>query len=51
MKRVLLTGANGLLGSNIALELKRRNYPFYAMVRPGKATPLLQSLAADIIEG
>lgn len=51
MNSVLLTGANGLLGSNIAIELKRRNIPFYALVRPGKSTPLLQSLQAQVIEG
>lgn len=51
MRRVLLTGANGLLGSHIAIELKRKAIEFYAIVRPGKATPLLSALSANIVEG
>ncbi|MEZ5044545.1 MAG: NAD-dependent epimerase/dehydratase family protein [Saprospiraceae bacterium] len=51
MKKVLLTGANGLLGSHVAQQLTHAGYLVRAMVRKGKGTPLLKALSCEIFEG
>ncbi|MFA5444733.1 MAG: NAD-dependent epimerase/dehydratase family protein [Bacteroidales bacterium] len=53
MKTVFVTGANGLLGTNLVLELLRRNYAVKALVRDKKrfidyTHPNLQLIIGDI---
>lgn len=53
MKTVFVTGANGLLGTNLVLELLRRNYAVKALVRDKKkfidyTHPNLQLVTGDI---
>jgi len=49
--RVLVTGANGLLGSNIVAELINRGYPAVAMVRKNSNRLALADLHCEIFEG
>ena len=48
---ILLTGANGFLGSHIARELLRRRYNVRALVRPGSNRNILPELPIEIVEG
>lgn len=53
---ILLTGANGFLGSHIAQELLRRRYAVRALVRPGSNRKALlanatNGLPIDFVEG
>jgi len=53
MKTVFVTGANGLLGTNLVLELLRRNYAVKALVRDKKrfmdyTHPNLQLVIGDV---
>jgi dihydroflavonol-4-reductase len=48
---ILLTGANGFLGSHIARELLNRRYVVRALVRPGSNRKTLPELPIEIVEG
>ena len=48
---ILLTGANGFLGSHIARELLNRRYAVRALVRPGSNRKTLPELPIEIVEG
>jgi dihydroflavonol-4-reductase len=49
--KVLVTGANGLLGSHIVQELVNRNYHVRVLVRPGSNLFLLEGLPVEYFEG
>lgn len=49
--KVLLTGADGLLGSNVIRELLSRHYEVYAFVESGKAHDTLPEEDIMVIEG
>lgn len=51
MKTVLLTGANGLLGSHLARELLQRNYAVRAFIRKDSDLQTLAGLPLDRWEG
>ncbi|MEL6132426.1 MAG: NAD-dependent epimerase/dehydratase family protein [Bacteroidota bacterium] len=51
MKKVLLTGANGLLGGHIARQLLAKGYAVRAIVRPSANCQNLEGLAIEIFEG
>lgn len=48
---ILLTGANGFLGSHVARELLARRYVVRALVRPGSNRSTLPELPIDLVEG
>ncbi|MBO0932193.1 NAD-dependent epimerase/dehydratase family protein [Fibrella aquatilis] len=48
---ILLTGANGFLGSHIVRELLARRYNVRALVRPGSNRKTLPELPIEIVEG
>ena len=48
---ILLTGANGFLGSHIARELLARRYVVRALVRPGSNRSTLAQLPIDFVDG
>ena len=50
-KTVLVTGANGFLGSHLTHELLRRNYQVRAFVRPGSNCQTLAGLPITYCEG
>lgn len=49
--KVLLTGATGLLGGNVARELIRRGYELKLFVRSDKKIPALEGLKYEIFKG
>ncbi|MDX1646169.1 MAG: NAD-dependent epimerase/dehydratase family protein [Longimicrobiales bacterium] len=49
--RVFVTGATGLLGSHLAVELRRREIDVVALVRPSSDTRLLEQIGVRIREG
>jgi len=49
--RVLLTGADGMLGSYLARELLARDYAVRAFVLPNSASPTLDGLPLEIVRG
>lgn len=51
MKKVLVTGANGLLGSHIVRELLKRKYSVRALVRKGSNISALEGLDIELFEG
>ncbi len=51
MKKVFVTGPDGLLGSNLVRELIVRGYSVRAMVLKGKLAKTLDGLDIDIVEG
>ncbi|MCG8306632.1 MAG: NAD-dependent epimerase/dehydratase family protein [Cytophagales bacterium] len=50
-ERVLVTGANGLLGANIISQLIKYGYEAIAMVRRGSNQKSLNGLKCDVFEG
>jgi dihydroflavonol-4-reductase len=48
---VLLTGATGLIGSNIAAQLAARGYDVRALVRPGSDTAPLEEMGVTVVRG
>src|SRR5262249_17016379 len=50
-KRVLVTGATGLLGSHLAARLTSRGSRVRALVRPRSRTDFLQTLGVEIVRG
>ncbi len=49
--KVLVTGANGLLGSHIVRELLRRDYPVRVLVRPQSNLKALEGLNVEYFYG
>jgi len=49
--KVLVTGADGLLGGNLVRELLARDYSVRVLIYPGSRSPALDGLAVDRIEG
>jgi dihydroflavonol-4-reductase len=49
--KVLVTGANGLLGSHVVRELLRREYPVRVLVRPESNLKALEGLKVEYIYG
>jgi len=49
--KVLLTGANGLLGSNMANQLALKGYRVVAMIRKGSDLAALEGIECEIREG
>ncbi|TDO62284.1 NAD-dependent epimerase/dehydratase family protein [Sunxiuqinia elliptica] len=49
--KVLITGANSLLGSNLTRKLLQANYSVKALVRPNSNTLSLEGTDAEIIRG
>jgi nucleoside-diphosphate-sugar epimerase len=50
-RRILVTGATGLLGSHLAERLTARGDRVRALVRPGSRTEFLESLGVEIARG
>jgi nucleoside-diphosphate-sugar epimerase len=50
-RRVLVTGATGLLGSHLAERLAARGDRVRALARPGSTTEFLESLGVEIVRG
>jgi len=46
-KRVLVTGADGLLGSNLVRELIEQGFSVRALIQPGSKSPTLNGLAIE----
>lgn len=51
MAKIFVTGADGMLGSNLVRELLDRNYEVRAFVLKGKPSPTLDGLAIERVEG
>lgn len=51
MKRILVTGADGLLGSNLVRELLKRGYLVRAFIQPGRNVNTLDGLSIEKFEG
>jgi nucleoside-diphosphate-sugar epimerase len=51
MEPVLVTGATGLIGSNICKVLLERGTPVRALVRPGSEMEPLAALGVELVEG
>ncbi len=51
MKHILVTGADGLLGSNLVRELVRRNYQVRAFVLPDSPSKSLEGLPVEFCYG
>ena len=51
MKQILVTGGDGLLGSNVVRELLARNYNVRVLVQSGRKVDTLQGLDIETIEG
>ena len=49
--KVLLTGADGFLGTNITHELLNRNYTVRAFIQPGRPAGLLENMTIEKITG
>lgn len=49
--KVLVTGANGLLGAHVVAELLKRGYEVRAMVRKGSNVKAISDLQCEIFEG
>lgn len=50
-KKILVTGADGLLGSNLVRELLDRGYKVKAFIQPGRKVNTLDGLAIEKFEG
>ncbi|MEZ0541738.1 NAD-dependent epimerase/dehydratase family protein [Fibrella arboris] len=48
---ILLTGANGFLGSHIARELLARRYVVKALIRPGSNRSTLPNIPIELVDG
>jgi len=50
-RRVLVTGATGLLGSHLADQLRQHGFAVRALVRPSSRTEFLDSLGVELVRG
>ena len=50
-RRVLVTGATGLLGSHVAERLRDKGFSVRALVRPSSRTEFLESLGVELVQG
>lgn len=48
---VLVTGADGLLGSNLVRELLEQGFSVRVLIQPGSRSPTLKGLPAETITG
>lgn len=51
MKKIFITGADGLLGSNTVRELLARNYQLKALIQKGSKSKTLLGLDIEFVEG
>jgi dihydroflavonol-4-reductase len=51
MEKVIVTGANGFVGSNLCRELSVNGYHVKALYRRGSSTKTLEGLDVDLVEG
>ena len=51
MERVLVTGANGFIGSNVCAYLLERSYEVYGLVRETSDLHFLEGLPVKLIRG
>jgi dihydroflavonol-4-reductase len=51
MKKVLITGANGFLGSNLTRELFRMGYEIKIMVRPAADMKGIADIPCEVFFG
>jgi len=51
IKKVLITGANGFLGSNVARDLYRRGYELKLMIRPSADVSVIADVPAEVFYG
>lgn len=51
VKKILITGANGFLGSNVARELFRRGYELKLMMRPSADRRVVDDLPCEVFHG
>lgn len=51
MEKILVTGANGFLGSNLVRQLSREGYAVRAMIRPGANLAGMQDIPCEIFYG
>ena len=51
MEKVIVTGANGFVGSNLCRELLFNGYHVKALYRRGSNTKILEGLDVDLVEG
>ena len=51
MKKALVTGAAGFIGSHVVRELLAEGVEVRALIRPGEKTDTLQGLGVEIVEG
>jgi nucleoside-diphosphate-sugar epimerase len=49
--RILVTGANGFIGSHVAARLARERHEVLALVRPTSSTALLEGVEACVVRG
>ena len=49
--KVLVTGATGFIGGNLARELRRRGYQVKALVRPGSNTLTIENTGVETVPG
>lgn len=51
IKKVLITGANGFLGSNVARELFRKGYEVKLMIRPSADVSVIEDIPSEVFYG
>ena len=51
MDIVMVTGATGLIGSNVCVDLLGRGYQVRALVRPGSDTAALEAVGVNVVRG
>ncbi|MEO0897044.1 MAG: NAD-dependent epimerase/dehydratase family protein [Bacteroidota bacterium] len=51
MAKIFVTGADGMLGSNLVRELLSRNYEIRALIQKGRQSPTLEGLDIEQFEG
>ena len=51
MKKALVTGACGFIGSQVVKELLQENVAVRAMRRPGETTKNIKGLDVELVEG
>ena len=51
MKKVLVTGAGGFIGSHVVEELLKENIEVRALIRPGESLTNLKGMEIEKVEG